>query len=289
MKQTNELSTIDLSVLRRDMRHDTSKGDFGNVGIVGGACGMIGAPIITARAALLAGAGKVVVGFIAESYPLVDYNHPELMLSSYQHILAKIEQFDVLVIGVGFGIDSLSLQILTQFIDVLLHSNCVLIFDADALNLVAKNDALRDKFSNLKHKIITPHPLEAARLLQLSKPQVQKERYECVFELYRRYNSISLLKGHLSLITAGDVIYENQTGSSALSNAGQGDLLCGLIGAFIAQGMDMLNALRFAVYIHGLSSDELVKKYTGYNGITASDTMYQVPATLNRILYTARN
>jgi len=286
MKQVNDLSSIDLAPLRRDNIHNSSKGDFGYVGIVGGAYGMVGAPIISARAAMRAGAGKVMVGFIAASHPLFDTHYPELMLSSYQNILATIERFNVLLIGVGLGVDSLSLQVLSQLLDILPQTNCQLVFDADALNLIAEYQSLQHKFIALKHKIITPHPLEAARLLKSTAQQVQSQRYESVLELSRHYNAVSLLKGYHSLITDGSIVYENQSGSSAMSNAGQGDLLSGLIAAFIAQGMTALLALRFAVYVHGLASDQLVKKHSGYNGIIASDSVEYLTSILNSLIYT---
>lgn len=278
----NSLKTIDFSRLVR-RNQNTHKGDFGCIGIVGGNNMMFGALLLAGRAAMLSGCGKVCLGYVGSNHPVVDYIMPELMLGGAESVLANIHDYDVLVVGPGLGISTETIALVSNIIE--LQPKCVVVFDADALNIIAADNILGKKFWLLPSKIITPHPKEAARLLNIDVADVQINRLNAIKQLQNKYNSIVVLKGFGSLITDGISIYINRNGGSAMSNAGQGDTLCGIIAAFVAQGMDVFSAARFAVYIHATSSDDLVKTYAGYNGLTASLTEGNIRNILNRIIY----
>lgn len=279
----NTIESIDVNTLIRH-EHNTSKADFGVVGVIGGQDGMMGSLFLVGRAAMLTGSGKVILGFKSNNYPPVDYVMPELMIGNVDKILDNLDKYDVLVVGPGLGMGKKSIEIVTDLIDI--KPKCKIIFDADALNIISANKKLAKTFSTLQDKIITPHQAEAARLLKTSIDSVNNNRINSALELQKKYNGIVLLKGHGSVIAYNNSkVYVNKTGSSALSNAGQGDSLSGVIASFIAQGLDLLNALRLAVYLQGAASDDLVKTYGGYNGIIATDTAISIRKILNKILY----
>ena len=196
------------------------------VAIIGGNKGMHGALYLAGRAALMCGSGKVILASLDDDFK-PEYSIPELIIRSAKEVLNELSAYDVIIIGPGFGVDNKALKFLTKFIDKQPQSKIV--FDADALNLIAQNSELHYLFSGIRNKIITPHPGEAARLLGISVNQVMANRFLCINELSNKYASTTLLKGCGSLIMVNDITYINQTGNSALSNAGQGDTLCGII------------------------------------------------------------
>ena len=144
---------------------------------------------------------------------------------------------------------------------------------------------LRLKFREVRYKIITPHPGEAARILGVTVNEVQENRFMSVADLTDKLNSITLLKGAGTLIQSGMQIFINSTGNPALANAGQGDTLTGLIVGFLAQGLEMLDATRLAVFIHGLAASRMVIKYKGYTGILASDIAKESCMIINELVY----
>lgn len=276
----NDLASINyVKLIRKEQ--NTHKGTFGTVLVIGGNSGMPGALYLASRAALLMGSGKVILAPLDKSIG-VDYLYPELMFRHYKEVLSDLTSYSVVIIGPGLGGNKKALSLLSKIIKS--NSKQIFIFDADALNLIAKHTDLQKKFKLVTNKIITPHSLEAARLLNTTVENIEGNRVDSVVKLANKFNAITLLKGHRSLIYANNKIYQNETGNSALSTGGQGDSLCGMIAAFIACGMENVEALRFAVYLHGRSADEIVKTH-GFNGITASETTKNARQILNHILY----
>lgn len=276
----NNLTAIDYTKLIRK-EQNTHKGTFGTVAIIGGNCGMPGALYLAGRAALLMGGGKVILAPL-DTTLYIDYLYPELMFRNYKDVLEDLASYSVVVIGPGLGQNKKALAVLSSVIKS--NSSQTFVFDADALNLIAKHTELHNGFKRLPNKIITPHSLEAARLIGVMVEEVEKDRNNVVLGLAKKFNAITLLKGHKSLICIEGNVYQNNTGNSALSTGGQGDSLCGMIAAFIACGMKSNEALRFAVYLHGKSADEIVKIH-GFNGITASETTKNARQIMNKILY----
>ncbi|QLE78703.1 NAD(P)H-hydrate dehydratase [Francisella sp. Scap27] len=272
----NTVKNIDLTTILRKKKN-TNKGTYGNLGIVGGNAGMNGALQLAGASALYSGCGKVSMIPLDQSFK-ANMALPELMVKLLEKVFENIDSYSCLAVGVGFDTTKKSQQILEQIIESL---NQVAIFDADALNIIAENEEIKQEFIKLKNKIITPHPAEAARLLDCTTKEIQDNRFEAVRRLAKDYNATVILKGAGSLICKDDEIHINTTGNQGMAVAGQGDVLSGIIGAFLAQGLDTLSASRLAVYVHGLAGDNLVKKLGGYVGIFPSRVAEEVCEVLN--------
>jgi hydroxyethylthiazole kinase-like uncharacterized protein yjeF len=246
---------------------DSHKGMFGTVAVIGGGSGMIGAPLMAARAALKLGAGCVHVGLLAESAPSVDLLQPELMLHSAKAAL-QLPDVDVLAVGCGLGTSIAAQKLLYEA----LKRNAALVLDADALNLLARHADLQDDLRNRKAvTVLTPHPGEAARLLDCSAKEIQADRISAVQKLAQQLRCSVVLKGADSLCATRDgKFFVNKTGNPGMSSAGMGDVLTGMIAAFIAQGLTADNALLLAVHLHGAAADALAEQHAAI-GMTATE------------------
>lgn len=257
---------------------NSHKGLFGSVAIFGGASGMLGAPLLAARAALKLGAGKVRLGFLADNHPALDLLQPELMLHSAHELLNHADK-TLLVIGPGLGQEDAARDILGQLLPLQLP----LILDADALNLLAKSPDLQEPLRQRRMpSIITPHPAEAARLLGCSGRQIQADRIGAAQELARAFNSIVLLKGAGSIICEGSHWRINGSGNAALSNAGQGDALCSILAALLAQGIAPFEATSAAAWLHGAAADLWKERNPLGIGLTASEVIDLARERLNQ-------
>ena len=259
--------------------NDSHKGLFGTVTVIGGGNGMIGAAILAGRAALKMGAGCVHVGLLADKMPLVDMRMPELMLHPASEAL-KNSQPDVVVIGCGLGQSPAAQKIVY---DALLL-DVPLVIDADALNIIADRPDLRGMLHTRKAATVcTPHPGEAAKLLACGPEDIQKDRAASAAHLVKRLSAIVVLKGAGSLIaTREGKLYLNQTGNPGMSSAGMGDVLSGMIGAFMAQGLSADEALLLAVHLHGAAGDELAKQQATI-GMSATEVTEWARWLLNQI------
>jgi hydroxyethylthiazole kinase-like uncharacterized protein yjeF len=245
------LEADDLGAIGRPRRRNTHKGSFGDVWIVGGGAGTVGAVLLAARAALRLGAGRVFADCIGAPELRLDPIQPELMFRT----LDDLKQADAIVVGCGLGQEPASAAALAR---VLQARARVLVADADALNLIARDASLRRAFTATSCvRVITPHPLEAARLLGRDVAAVQADRVASARELAATNGAIAVLKGAGSVIAdpAGSV-WINASGSPALATPGSGDALSGMIGALAAQGDDPLAAVLAAVWLHGAAGDE---------------------------------
>jgi hydroxyethylthiazole kinase-like uncharacterized protein yjeF len=266
------------------------KGTFGSLAVVGGDTGMCGAPILAARAALYAGAGKVHVAFVGSGAPPYDALHPELMLHPAEAIGGfALEAMDALTLGCGMGQGPGAADVLAK---VLSHDVPKLI-DADALNLLADDiklaDALAARGAANDASVLTPHPLEAARLMGCDTASVQRDRLGTARALADRFGAVVVLKGAGTVIAAPDGRTAiNPTGSAALATGGTGDALAGIIGALLAQNLPRYEAALAGVYLHGLAADVLVANGTGPAGLTAGELAPAVRASLNRLIYPPR-
>lgn len=246
---------------------DSHKGLFGTVAVIGGANGMIGAPLLAARAALKLGAGRVHVGFLADDAPSVDLLQPELMLHSTSATL-QLPDVNVFAVGCGLGHDLSAQKILYH----ILKLDAALVLDADALTLLARHADLQEDLRARKAPtIITPHPGEAAQLLACSATEIQSDRIAAVQRLSRQLRCSIVLKGAESLCATCDgKLFVNKTGNPGMSSAGMGDVLTGMIAAFIAQGLTIDDAMLLAVHLHGAAGDALAQQGI-FVGMTASE------------------
>ncbi len=257
---------------------DSHKGLFGTAAIIGGANGMIGAPLLAARAALKMGAGCVHVGLMAENAPLIDMVQPELMVHSAAAAM-QIATVDVLALGCGMGRD-MDAQLL---LNAALSADATLVLDADALNILALYPYLQTRLLTRKFPtVLTPHPGEAARLLGCSIQDVQNNRAKSVREIAQKFACVAVLKGANSVCNASDgKLYVNNNGNPGMSSAGMGDILTGMIAAFIAQGMSADDALLLAVHLHGAAGDALAQQHAAI-GMTATEVTEAARMLLNQ-------
>ena len=261
----------------RPRRHNSHKGSFGTLAVLGGTTGMQGAVILAARAALHSGAGRVVAGFI-DTPPHFDPFQPELMCRQAHNVALTADT--AVVIGPGLGNAIGSFDLLSQA----LPSNCPLVIDADALNLMAQQPALHALCSGRGDvpTLLTPHPLEAARLLACSVADIQADRIKAARKIALRYTAVVILKGSGSIIAHPDGrVVVNPTGNPGLASAGTGDVLAGVCGALLAQYRDPWLAALAAVYYHGAAADALVAQGTGPLGLCASELLPAIRSQLN--------
>ncbi|MBN3852860.1 NAD(P)H-hydrate dehydratase [Paraburkholderia sp. Ac-20340] len=267
----------------------THKGSFGTLAVIGGDTGMCGAPILAARAALLAGAGKVHVGFLGSDAPPYDAPHPELML----HHAGKLALDTMSAVAAGCGMGGSASA--RQLVERILRLDTAVLLDADALNLIARDDALAAHVNDHARTrgapcVLTPHPLEAARLLDADTASVQRDRLASARTLASRYQAVVVLKGSGTVIAAPDGrLAINPTGNAALATGGTGDVLGGLIGALLAQRLPAFEAALAGVYLHGLAADALVAQGDGPAGLAAGELAPMVRRLMNRLFYAPKD
>ena len=289
---------------------DAHKGTFGSVAIIGGNIGMVGAVMLAARAALHSGAGRVYAAMLCKNAPSVDVYQPEIMLRSPAAITA-LSQLDCVVIGTGLGQSDAAVELLVYW----LAQKIPLLLDADALNLIASHTHLASIIISRKAEtVITPHAGEAARLLDVSSEHIQQNRTESALKLAKCLNVTCVLKGAGTICAHYDGKYHdgkyhdgkhqdgkhhdgkhqdgnyhdgswfiNSTGNVGLASGGTGDVLSGVIGSLMAQGLTGLQAAKLGVYVHGAAADALVKKGIGPIGLTASEVLIEVRNVMNSL------
>ncbi|MGZ5082816.1 MAG: NAD(P)H-hydrate dehydratase [Usitatibacter sp.] len=263
---------------------NSHKGRFGSVGVIGGNQGMVGAALLSARAALLCGAGKVRVALLASDAPAFDAGRAELMIGTIDDTLES----DVIVAGPGAG-QSPSATSVSMFernvMPGLIASTKTIVLDADALNAIAMNGTLETELAARAKAptLLTPHPAEAARLLHRSTAQVNEELLGSALALAKRFNAHVVLKGAGSIVAFPDGRWwVNATGNPGLAAAGSGDVLAGIAAALVAQGMEAGKALLYAVCLHGAAADACVARGMGPVGLTASEVTLEARDVLNR-------
>lgn len=232
--------------------HASHKGLWGDLAVLGGAAGLQGAAWLAARAALHAGAGRVFVSLLADGPDAAGAAGAELALMRRAPGLWPAS-LKALVCGCGGG------TAIADWLSTALDQPAALVLDADALGALAQRspslDALAQRARAGGVSVLTPHPLEAARLLGCSAAQVQADRLGAAQRLAERSQAVVVLKGSGTLIAqAGQCTVLNPSGNARLASAGSGDVLAGLIGARLAQGQSAFQAACDAVYAHGAAA-----------------------------------
>jgi hydroxyethylthiazole kinase-like uncharacterized protein yjeF len=259
---------------------DAHKGDAGSVAIVGGDKGMQGAVLLAARAALLMGAGRVYAAMLASDKSDLDVHYPEIMFRGSE-ALTQLNQLDAVVIGPGLGQSDAALATLAFW----LTQDVKLLLDADALNLLAIHRHLHALCRARRvDTVITPHAAEAARLLGVGSDAVQKNRSDSALKLAYQLHASCVLKGPASICADPSGSYFiNTSGNPSLAAAGMGDVLSGMVGSFMAQGLGGLAAIKLAVFVHGAAADKLVRDGIGPFGLTASELTMSARGVLNEL------
>ncbi|MCG8413445.1 MAG: NAD(P)H-hydrate dehydratase, partial [Pseudomonadales bacterium] len=264
------------------------KGDFGHVVIVGGDYGFGGAALMAAETALRSGAGLVSVITRSQHRSAMLARRPELMVAGSEDeshdMTALLQKANVIVVGPGLGRGEWSRAQLQACLGAQLHNNIPLVIDADGLNLLAERDQGDTNATQIKRDnwILTPHPGEAARLLQCENAEVAQDRFAAVQMLQEKWGGHCLLKGHGSLIAnKGDNerVYLCSEGNPGMATGGMGDVLAGLIGGLVAQRLELARALRAAVCIHGEAAD--LAAQSGERGLIATDLLPHIRQLVN--------
>lgn len=257
-------------------RHPTiHKGSIGLALAIGGNTGMPGAIRLASEAALRAGASLVAVCCHEHNQALVSQGRPELMLapSEPDRLAASsfAEKAKVILIGPGLGRDSWA----QQLVKLAIESDKTLVVDADALAVI--------KYAKLFHSdwVLTPHPGEAAYLLDTDIASIEADRFAAVRAIAQQYGGICVLKGAGSLISDGQQVIVNTTGNAGMASGGMGDVLSGIIAALILQTGSIMDATRLAVSIHGQAAQAVTSK-VGMRGLLASDLFEPLREIVNR-------
>lgn len=250
------------------------KGQFGRVLIVGSGSGMPGAVRLAGEACLRVGAGLVTVAVAAENVPPISAGRPELIclsLADWKMLVDAIDKAEVIAIGPGLG----RTQWAREALQAVLRSDKPLVVDADALNLIAENP------TEPRHNwILTPHPGEAGRLLDMSTEQIQANRLAALDRLVRQYGGTVVLKGAGTLVGSRDrtpALCER--GNPGMASAGTGDVLTGAIAGILAQCRDNWLAARVGVLVHAMAGDAAAR--TGERGLLASDVARELHHCVN--------
>ena len=257
---------------------DAHKGHFGHVLVVGGESGFCGAARLAAEAALRCGAGLVSVATRTAHAGIVGLGRPEIMchgVETDEEIRRLMERVSVLAVGPGLGQAAWGRRML----DAALEAQKPLVLDADGLNLLARgNPAVLDS-----ETVITPHPAEAGRLLGVETAAVEADRYEAVEALARKLECVCVLKGAGTLTSApgGVASYVCRDGNPGMATGGMGDVLTGVVGALMAQGLSAELAARAGVCLHARAGD--VAACGGERGTLASDLMTPLRAQVNAL------
>ena len=268
----------------RPRARDSNKGSHGSVLVYGGGAGMRGAALLAARGAQALGAGKVLVG--TPDGELFDPGQPQLMTGAANPDFAS---FDAVVIGCGLGRCAPA----RERVAAALAGAPALVLDADALNLLAADPTLADaRFTGApapQRRVMTPHPLEAARLLGCDAAQVQADRRGAALALARRYRMVALLKGAGSVVATPEGNWSIvDAGGPALASAGTGDVLAGMIGALLARGQSPEQAVCAAAWLHGRAGSRFEIAHGHAEGLSAAELPQLVRDALHELIESSR-
>ncbi len=258
---------------------DAHKGNFGHLMVIGGDSGFGGAAALAAEAALRTGAGLVSVATRPEHVSALLARLPEVMAKgvvSGQELEPLLSAPNLLVVGPGLGQSPWSEQMLQKA----LASGLPMVLDADALNLLAKGRI--GQGVDLQTCVLTPHPGEAARLLEVSTAEVQSDRFRAVRALQEKFGCPVGLKGAGSLVCAkqGEPVGVCPAGNPGMASGGMGDVLSGVVGSLMAQGLQNALALKLAVCLHATAADIAAEK-SGERGLIATDLMLPLQKLVN--------
>lgn len=244
-------------------KKNTHKGSYGQALVVGGDKHMLGAVMLTAQATAHAGAGLVRVVTRAEHAPWVTVKCPEVMAYGEAQLDDLLGRATVVAVGPGMVENGWSTGLLAK----VLESDRPKVVDAGALRLLAQKEVRREDW------ILTPHPGEAAAMLGMSTEEVQEDRLAAVVALQERFGGIVVLKGNGTLVYDGEEAQVCDYGNAAMSTAGMGDVLTGIITALVAQGMSLKEAAIQGVLMHARAGEAVSEQQAV---VTASDMMPQL-------------
>lgn len=289
--QTNLLTIEEMRGVIPDKTGDSHKGSFGHVAVIAGSVGKTGAAAMTSLASLRVGAGIVSLAIPSSlnqilaqkltevmTFPLPEATEGFIGSQAEGKIVEFLSDKDVVAIGPGISTNKETQEIIRRLVK---RISLPIVIDADGINaFVGYTDMLKDIGIPL---ILTPHPGEMARLLGVSSSDVQEDRIGVSRRFSTEYNIYLVLKGARTIIAEpSGAVYINPTGNPGMATAGTGDILTGIIAGLVAQHLDIGNAVRLGVFLHGLAGD-MAAKEKGEAGMIAGDLMDMIPDAIRYI------
>lgn len=283
-----EISKEYISSLFSPVPVDSNKGSRGHQLNICGSYTMPGAAVICAKAGIRSGSGLVKVTTPDKAYPIIASHLVQPIFNpvpsndlgtfssnSIDAVLKDLEWANSIVIGCGMGCNDDTAR-LTQA--VLKNANSPIILDADGINsIIGSIDILKEVKAPI---VLTPHPGEMARCVSSTVSYVQNDRVTVAKAFAKEYGVVVLLKGYRTVVTDGERVLVNPTGNPSMAMGGTGDMLSGMIGSFVAQGMDVFDSACAGAYIHGLCG-EMVAKNVSVRGATVEDMIDQLGALMS--------
>ena len=269
-------------------KKNTDKRDYGHALILAGSRGMTGAAILASRAALESGSGLVTLGISKSLIPIAAKSLPEVMqlglsetreasprFSVYSKIAKFIEKRRVngLLIGPGLSQNDETARLVRKLVG---SFSAATVLDADGINSFKGKDCLAELRRHKGPLVLTPHQKEFERLFSERWPDKKMDRIKLAKRLSKFYDVVLVLKGRGTLVVNGDKTYVNSTGNPGMAKGGAGDILAGMITAFVCQKLDPFSASCWAVYFHGRAADLAVEE-RGELGLIASDIIRFLP------------
>ena len=269
--------TIDLGDLHAQMggrRPDAHKGDYGHVLLIGGNAGMAGSVMLAAEAAARVGSGLVSVATAPQHAAMMTAACREVMVHGVEdarELDLLIQRATVVAAGPGLGRDQWAKGLLARVLEL----DLPMVLDADALNLLAWDPMQKQSW------VLTPHPGEAARLLNATVQDIQQQRLEQVQALQRQYGGVCVLKGAGTLVASQEQVSVCTAGNPGMASGGMGDVLTGIIAGLLAQGSGLYDAARLGVQLHARSAD--VAAQDSMRGLLASDLFMPLRTLVNAV------
>ncbi len=261
---------------------NSNKSTYGRVLNIAGSDYMPGAALLSSVSALKIGCGYC---FLASSERVIDAvaaQTQNIVFLPYSKLLDNLDDADVVEIGCGLSQNEQAVSVFQEVIENI-QQNKPLLIDADGLNILSKNP-VEFVAKGFKSVVLTPHPKEAARLLDVSLDEVLNDVELSANKIAQLYNAIVVLKTHKTIVVSPDgQKYINSTGNNSMAKAGSGDVLAGMISGLVAQSMDLFEASCLGVYLHGLCGDIAAKKLTQYS-VMAEDLISFIPQALKLYL-----
>jgi hydroxyethylthiazole kinase-like uncharacterized protein yjeF len=277
------------SVVLPERPHDAHKGTFGTVVVLAGSLGFTGAAYLAATAAARTGAGLVRLLVADSIYPILAAKCTEVMATpvpevapgavghaAYDSVLRQLASAEAGVIGPGLGRDRSTWRLV---LDLTQHVSCPLVLDADALNALSDSPRLKGRLG--KGRVLTPHPGEMARLTGKTIDAIASDRVSAARKAAKEWGAVIVLKGARTVVAHPDGrSSEDPHEVPALATGGTGDVLAGMIGALMAQGLDPYSAAVTGVYVHASAGRRLSQRF-GDSGLLASDLLLEIPQVMN--------
>lgn len=272
---------------------DSHKGTFGHVLNIAGSGFYAGAAYFSSLAPLKVGCGRSTLASVQSVLSSVSSLTPDVILMPLEETKDKtisanaikklektLDKYDVISIGCGLSMHEETEVFVEELMHILKNFKTPVIIDADGLNVIASQ-----KMTHLPlNTILTPHPMEMARLMGVNVEQILLQPDFWVKKCADKYNSTVILKTHNTIVadTKGN-FYQNNTGNTALAHGGSGDVLCGMIAGLISQGLNSFDASILAVYLHGKTAEIASKELTEYSTL-ASDLLQYIPSAIKTLL-----